>query len=276
MWVRAWRKFLRNKLAVLSGIFVVLLILTAFVGPFLLPYSYDGVDYTAVYQGPSLKHWFGTDELGRDILSRLVYSLRTAMTVAFGAESITLVAGVAVGALAGYMGGRVDNLLMRFTDIMFAFPSFLFNVMLIAVMGRGMLTIFIAIGLTSWVGLARLVRAEVLKIKSREFVEAGHAMGASHWDIVTRYILPNVLGPIIVTMSFGVPGAMMTESALSLIGMGVAPPAPSFGALITAGQRFVLSYPHMLLWPALVFAFTLLAFTWLGDGLRDAFDPRDQ
>lgn len=276
MWTRAWRKFLRNKLAVLSGIFVVLLILTAYVGPYLLKYPYDGVDYTAVYQGPSAKHWFGTDELGRDLFSRLVYSLRTAMTVAFGSESITLVAGVAVGAIAGYMGGKVDNLLMRFTDIMFAFPSFLFNVMLVAVMGRGMLTIFIAIGLTSWVGLARLVRAEVMKIKAREFVEAGHAMGASNWDIVVRYILPNVLGPIIVTMSFGVPGAMMTESALSLIGMGVAPPAPSFGALITAGQRYVLSYPHMLLWPALAFAFTLLAFTWLGDGLRDAFDPRDQ
>lgn len=275
MWVRAWKKFKRNKLAVLGGLFVVLLILTAFVGPYLLPYTYDQIDYTAVYQTPSLKHLLGADELGRDIFSRLVYSLRTAMIVAFGAEAITLVAGVAVGAIAGYVGGRTDNLLMRFTDIMFAFPSFLFNVMLIAVMGRGLLTIFIAIGLTSWVGLARLVRAEVMKIKAREFVEAGHAMGASNWDIVTRYILPNVTGPIIVTMSFGVPGAMMTESALSLIGMGVAPPAPSFGALITSGQRFVLSYPHMLLWPALVFAFTLLAFTWLGDGLRDAFDPRD-
>lgn len=276
MWVRAWRKFKRNKLALLSGIFVALLILTAYLGPYLLQYSYDGVDYMAVYQGPSAKHWFGADELGRDLFSRLVYSLRTAMTVAFGAESITLVAGVIVGAIAGYMGGKVDNLLMRFTDIMFAFPSFLFNVMLVAVMGRGMLTIFIAIGLTSWVGLARLVRAEVMKIKAREFVEAGHAMGASNWDIVTRYILPNVLGPIIVTMSFGVPGAMMTESALSLIGMGVAPPAPSFGALITSGQRYVLSYPHMLLWPAIAFAVTLMAFTWLGDGLRDAFDPREQ
>lgn len=276
MWVRAWRKFKRNKLAVASGIFVLLLILAAYVGPFLLPYSYDTIDYTAVYQGPSAHHWFGADELGRDLFSRLVYSLRTAMTVAFGAEAITLVVGVSVGAAAGYLGGRVDNLLMRFTDIMFAFPSFLFNVMLIAVMGRGLLTIFIAIGLTSWVGLARLVRAEVLKIKAREYVEAGRAMGASNWEIVSRYILPNVLGPIIVTMSFGVPGAMMTESALSLIGMGVAPPAPSFGALITSGQRYVLSYPHMLLWPALVFAVTLLAFTWLGDGLRDAFDPREQ
>ncbi len=275
MWVRAWNKFKRNKLAVFGAVFVTLLMLTAFVGPYLLPYGYDQIDYTAVYQGPSVKHIFGADELGRDLFSRLVYSLRTAMIVAFGSEAITLVAGVAIGAIAGYIGGRTDNLLMRFTDIMFAFPSFLFNVMLIAVMGRGLFTIFVAIGLTSWVGLARLVRAEVLKIKSREYVEAGHAMGASNWDIVTRYILPNVTGPIIVTMSFGVPGAMMTESALSLIGMGVAPPAPSFGALITAGQRFVLSYPHMLLWPALVFAFTLLSFTWLGDGLRDAFDPRD-
>jgi ABC-type dipeptide/oligopeptide/nickel transport system permease subunit len=275
MWGRAWSKFKRNKLAVAGGVFVILLILTAYVGPYLLRYPYDGVDYTAVYQGPSAQHWFGADDLGRDLFSRLVYSLRTAMNVAFGAAVITLAAGLAVGAAAGYFGGKVDNLLMRITDIMFAFPSFLFNVMLIAVMGRGLLTIFVAIGVTSWVGLARLVRAEVMKIKAREFVEAGHAMGASHWSIITRYILPNVLGPVIVSMSFSVPGAMMTESALSLIGMGVAPPAPSFGGLITAGQRFVLSYPHMLLYPALVFAFTLLSFTWLGDGLRDAFDPRD-
>jgi len=274
-WRRTWRKFSRNKLAVVGAVFVTLLILAAVFAPWIAPYAYDKVDYTATYQGPSASHIFGTDELGRDLLSRQLYSLRVALLVALGAESITLAVGSVVGAIAGYKGGLADNILMRITDIMFAFPSFLFNVVLVAVMGRGMITIFIAIGVTSWTGLARLVRAQVLALKSREYVEAGRAMGASTSDIILRYIMPQTLGPIIVTLAFGVPAAMMVESALSLIGMGVTPPMPSFGTLIASGQRYILSFPHLLIWPAASFAAILLSFTWLGDGLRDAFDPRD-
>ena len=174
-------------------------------GPWLAPYPYDAVDYTATWQKPSAAHWFGTDELGRDILSRLVYSLRNAILIAFGAEVITLFFGCTIGALAGYMGGRVDNWIMRFTDLMFAFPSLLFNVVLVSIMGRGMVTIFIAIGVTAWVGMARLVRGQVLALKQMEYVEAARAAGASHVDIIFRYLLPNTMGVILVTIGMGIP-----------------------------------------------------------------------
>lgn len=274
-WARAWRKFRRNKFAVAGLAFVGLLLVIGLLGPWLAPYAYDKVDYSATWQGPSAAHWFGTDELGRDLFSRLLYSLRNAIIIAMGAETITLLFGCTVGAVAGYVGGRVDNLIMRFTDIMFAFPSLLFNVVLVAVLGRGMVTIFIAIGATSWVGMARLVRGQILSLKGQEYVEAARAAGASHTDIIFRYLLPNTAGAILVTIGMGIPRAMMIESSLSVIGMGVQPPMPSWGNLITVGLPFLRSQPHMLLFPALSFALTLLAFTYVADGMRDALDSHD-
>lgn len=274
-WAQAWRKYKRNKFAVAGLIFVVLLLVVGLLGPWLAPFPYDTVDYTATWQGPSAMHWFGTDELGRDLFSRLLYSLRNAIIIALGAEAITLFFGCTVGAVAGYLGGRVDNLIMRFTDIMFAFPSLLFNVVLVAVLGRGMVTIFIAIGATSWVGMARLVRGQILSLKGQEYVEAARAAGASHTDIIFRYLLPNTIGAILVTIGMGIPRAMMVESSLSVIGMGVQPPMPSWGNLITVGLPFLRSQPHMLLFPALSFALTLLAFTYVADGMRDALDSHD-
>jgi peptide/nickel transport system permease protein len=275
-WKAAWRRFRRNKLATISLVFVGLLVLTAIFAPLLAPYAYDDTDYIARRVGVGSEgHLLGTDELGRDVLSRLIYSVRTALVIAIGAEAVALVLAIVVGLLAGYMGGKVDNLLMAATDIMFVFPSYLLMIIFVTVFGRNELTIFLAIGISSWVGTARLVRAEVLRLKNQEFVEAGKAMGASGATIALRYIMPNAWGPLLVSLSFGIPGAIMAESGLALLGLGVQPPTPSWGSMIQDGLQWVLVSPHLIIAPILLFTATMLAFTWIGDGLRDAFDPQE-
>jgi peptide/nickel transport system permease protein len=210
------------------------------------------------------------------MLSRVLYSLRNALLVAFGSQTITLVLGVLLGAIAGFRGGLVDTLIMRFVDIMYAFPTFLFNVILVTVLGRGLFTIFLAIGLVNWAGLARLVRGQILALKEAEYVEAAKALGAKDNHIIAHYLLPNTLGPIIISFMMGIPTAMMTESGLSLIGMGLRPPMPSFGNLLNSGNGMILGFPHLMAWPALCFAIILLSFNFLGDGLRDALNPRSE
>lgn len=217
-------------------------------------------------------HLFGTDQLGRDIFSRMLFGLRTALIVAFGAELTALVLALVIGLLAGYLGGRVEQLLMALTDVMYAFPSYLFAIVMVTVIGRSIFALIIAIGIASWVTQARLVRAQVLTVKQREYVEAGRAMGARGPTIAIRYILPNAVGPLLVTTSFAIPAAIAAEAGLALLGLGVQPPTPSWGAMISEGTKFLLAAPHMLVFPALLFGLTLLAFTWVGDGLRDAFD----
>jgi ABC-type dipeptide/oligopeptide/nickel transport system permease subunit len=273
---RAWARFRRNKLALVSLVFVTILLLVAIFAPLVAPYGYDETNYAAQRVPPGTGDYLlGTDQIGRDILSRLIYSLRTAFIIAIGAEVIAMFLAIVVGMTAGYVGGRVDNLLMALTDILFVFPSYLLIIILVTVFGRSELTIFVAIGISSWVGTARLVRAEVLRLRVREFVEAGKAMGASGFTISLRYILPNALGPLLVALSFGIPGAIIAESGLALLGLGVQPPTPSWGTMILEGQQWVLVSPHLLIWPAGLFALTMLAFTWIGDGLRDAFDPQE-
>ncbi|PTQ57371.1 MAG: Oligopeptide transport system permease protein OppC [Candidatus Carbobacillus altaicus] len=269
-----WRRFKRNKISLISLYFIVFLIALAIVGPLILPFDYKTMDYTALYQKPSLKHWMGTDDGGRDMLTLIIYGLRNALIVGFGAGLVEILIGVTIGALAGYFGGRLDNILMRFVDIMFALPSFLLSLMLVVVLGRNLFTILLAIGLTSWAGMARLARAQVLSIKQVDYIEAARSLGASNSVIIFRYVLPNAVGPIFVSLSFNIPGAMMVESGLSLIGLGIMPPMPSWGALINIGSRFILSTPHLILYPAITFALTILAFTFVGDGLRDAFDAK--
>jgi ABC-type dipeptide/oligopeptide/nickel transport system permease subunit len=270
-----WKRFSKNKVAVVSLVFIIILILIAIVGPKLSKYTYEDVDYTALYQSPNAKHWFGTDDGGRDIATLLIYSLRNALIVGLGAGVIELIIGLVIGSVAGYFGGKVDNILMRFVDIMYGFPQFLFMIILVMILGRKLLTIFIAIGLTSWVGMARLVRSQVLTIKQSEYIEAARAMGANNFQIIAKYIIPNSIGPLIIALSFSIPGAMLAESGMSLIGLGVLPPMPSWGGLLARGQAFILSYPYMLLFPAISFALVMIAFTYFGDGLRDAFDPRN-
>jgi peptide/nickel transport system permease protein len=242
--------------------------------PIFSPYHYTDVDYTALYATPSVKHWLGCDAAGRDILMLLCYSLRNALIVGTGACSVQLIIGLILGGISGYCGGRVDNILSRIIDIMYGFPTFLFNLILVLILGRSLFTIFLAIGLTSWAPMARLVRSQVITVKQSDYVEAGRALGASHFRILYRYILPNCLGPIVICLSQGIPAAMFAESGMSLIGLGVLPPMPSWGGLIQSGQQFILSYPHMIIFPTLSFAITILTFSYVGDGLRDAFDPR--
>lgn len=273
-WARAWDRFRANRLALGGLVFCVLLVLAAIAAPLVAPHHYAEIDYTARLAPIGAPgHPLGTDLLGRDIASRLVYGLRTALVVAFGAELTALVLALLVGLVAGYRGGRVEQGLMGLTDVMYAFPSYLFAVVLVTVLGRSLFALILAIGIASWVTQARLVRAQVLTLKQREYVEAARAMGARGTTIAVKYILPNAIGPILVTTSFAIPAAISAEAGLALLGLGVQPPTPSWGAMITDGMRYLLAAPHVMVFPATLFALTLLAFTWVGDGLRDAFDP---
>lgn len=275
-WSRRWSRFRRNRLAVGGGVFCIVLVLAAILAPWITPFPYDQTDYTQIMQPMFTNgHLLGTDQLGRDVFSRLVYSLRTALMISFGAELIALFLGLVVGLTAGYFGGKVDQLLMAGTDIMYAFPGYLFAVILVTVMGRSNLAVIIAIAVASWVGQARLIRSQVVKLKSFEYVEAGRALGAKHSTLVLRYILPGSWGPMLVATSFGIPGAIMTESGLSLLGLGVAPPQPSWGAMISEGYSQLLSHPQFMIAPVVLFVLTMMAFTWLGDGIRDAFDVNE-
>lgn len=272
-WMRAADRFRRNRLALFSLVFCVLLVLIALAAPLIAPHHYAETDFTNRLAGPgSDGHPLGTDLLGRDVLSRLIYGLRTALTVAFGAELTALALALVIGLLAGYAGGRIEQSLMAFTDVMYAFPSYLFAIVMVTVLGRSVFALVVAIGIASWVTQARLVRAQVLSVKQREYVEAGRSMGAGPVTIAVRYILPNAIGPMLVTTSFAIPAAIGAEAGLALLGLGVEPPTPSWGSMISEGTRYLLAAPHLLAFPAALFALALLAFTWVGDGLRDAFD----
>lgn len=267
-------QYFRNKMAVFCACVIVLLILVAIFAPMISPYSYDTIDYTALRAKPSREHIFGCDASGRDLFILLCYSLRNALIVGACSIVVQLVIGLAVGGIAGYFGGKVDGILGRIIDIMYGLPTFLFNLILVMVLGRSLFTISLAIGLTSWAPMARLVRGQVITVKQSDYVEAGRALGASNARILFHYIIPNCLGPIVICMCQGIPSAMFAESGMSLVGLGIKPPAPSWGGLIASGQQYILSYPHMILFPALSFAIVILAFSYVGDGLRDAFDPR--
>lgn len=274
---RAWSRFRHNKLALASLVFVGILVFAAIAAPLIAPY--DPIEQNLVKRLlPSFTegHLLGTDTLGRDVFSRLVFSLRTALIVGFGAELIALVVALAIGVTAGYRGGRVDQLLMAGTDVMYAFPSYLFAVLMVVVLGRSTFAVIFAIAVASWVGQARLARAQVLKLKTYEYVEAARSIGSSGPSIAIRHILPNAVGPLLVTTSFGIPGAIGAEAGLAILGLGVAPPTPSWGAMILDGYRYVLTFPHLILWPVLLFSLTMLAFTFVGDGFRDAFDTGEE
>jgi len=202
--------------------------------------------------------------------------MRNALLIGFGSQAVVVIVGVIIGAIAGFRGGTVDTILMRIVDIMYAFPTFLFNVILVTALGRGIHIILLAIGITGWAGTARLVRGMAMSLRNADFVEAARALGAKEFYIIRKYILPNMLGPIIVSIAFGIPNAIWMEAGLALVGMGVRPPMPSWGNMISAGTGYIMAFPHMVLFPALLFALTLLAFTYVGDGLRDAMSPRGE
>jgi oligopeptide transport system permease protein len=274
LWRDARRRLLRNKLAVAGGVVIVLLCLTAIFADVLAPQSYTKANFGRLYEGPSRDFPLGTDQLGRDVLSRLIYGARVSMLVGLGAQVIVVLIGVPIGLVSGYVGGRVDLFLTRFVDVMYAFPRLLFVILLMSMLGAGLTNIFIAIGLTGWVFIARQTRAQMLAIKEKEFVDGARALGAGAWRILRRHLLPNALTPIIVSVTFGIPEAIFTEAALSFIGVGINPPTPSWGQMVGEGQQYLRTYWHLCVFPSIAIAVTMLSFTFLGDGVRDAFDPR--
>lgn len=270
----AWRRLRRNKAAMAGLVGLIILVLVAIFAPVIAPYDPNVQILEEKLQGPSAKHLLGTDDLGRDILSRIVYGARISLSVGLISEGISVAIGVVLGAIAGYYGGRVDMIIMRLTDIMFAFPDLLFMLGIMFVLGPGLYNVFIALGIVGWAGVARLVRGQVLQIKEMEYVEAARAQGASDWRIIFHHILPNCLAPIIVVITLGIPGAIMSEASLSFLGLGAQPPTPSWGSMIFLARSFIRYQPHMSIFPGVAIMLTVLSFNLFGDGLRDALDPK--
>jgi oligopeptide transport system permease protein len=269
-----WRRLRQQKAAMVGAAVIALLVLVALIGPIITPYDYAKQNYDEIYLSPGADHWLGTDALGRDVLSRLMQGARTSLAVGFTSQLIVLGIALAVGTAAA-MGGRlIDGLLMRFTDVVYAFPDLLFILLLRAVFGGGLFMIILAIALVQWTTIARLIRGQLLSMRERDFAAAARALGASETRVVFQHLLPNSLGPVIVALTFGVPQAIFAEAALSFIGIGVAPPLPSWGSMVQDGYQAIYAYPHLVLSPALAIAVLMLAFTLLGDGFRDALDPR--
>jgi oligopeptide transport system permease protein len=274
LWRDAWRRLLRNKLAVAGGITVALLCFVAIFANFLAPQSYTKANFGNIYEFPSREFPLGTDQLGRDVLSRMIYGARVSMLVGLGSQVIVVLLGVPLGAIAGYVGGRTDIAMTRFIDVMYAFPRLLFVILVMSMLGAGLINIFIALGLTGWVGIARQTRAQVLALKEKEFVEGARALGARGWRVLVRHILPSALTPIVVSVTFGIPEAIFTEAALSFIGVGINPPTPSWGQMVGENQQFLRSYWYLCVFPSIAIAVTMLSFTFFGDGVRDALDPK--
>ena len=273
-WRHNFRVFCRHKPAVVGLVYVVLLVLASFLGPAAFDLDYEKGDASETLIPFSAEHPFGTDQQGRDLLVRNLYAARNAIVVAVVSVLVGLLLGALIGAFAGYLGGALDLLTMRLVDIMFAFPQILLLILLLVAIPDSMdrrISMFVAIGLTSWAGYARLIRGQVMQARNEDYVEAARCLGASNSHILRKYILPNIAGPIIVAVSFGIPSAMMAESGMSLIGLGLRPPMPSWGNLIYEGAREMLGFPHLVLWPSITFGLTLLAFTFIGDGLGGVY-----
>src|SRR3989475_8435598 len=270
----ALRRLRRNRLAMAGLVVVVLLGLVAIFADALAPYSYTKTNFGRLNEAPSRAYPLGTDQIGRDLLSRMIYGARVSMLVGLGAQIIVVSIGVPIGALSGYVGGRTDLLLTRFIDVMYAFPRLLFVILVMSMLGAGLVNIFIAIGLTGWVGIARQNPAQGLAIKEKEFVDGARALGAGFGRLLVRHILPNALTPIVVAVTFGIPEAIFTEAALSFIGVGINPPTPSWGQMVGEGQQYIRSYWHLCVFPSIAIAITMLSFTFFGDGVRDALDPK--
>jgi ABC-type dipeptide/oligopeptide/nickel transport system permease subunit len=322
LWADAWRRLVRNRMAMVGLVLIAILVLTAVFAAQIAPMHYasgDSVDQNTIpqwllpflpaatsgYATVNSRFILGSDFLGRDLLSRIIYGTRVSLPVGFMGALTALVIGLVYGCIAGYYGGRTDDIMMRIVDIMYSFPTMLFIILMMAffktafagspqpgtaqytfnqinnvvdrimgLRGGGMLFIFMGIGITAWMGMARLARGQILSIKQKEFVEASHMIGASDIRIIIRHILPNIIGPCLVAETLNIPQYINTEVFLSFIGLGVDPPTPSWGALISEGARAMRSYPHLVIFPALALALTMFAFNFLGDGLRDALDPR--
>jgi oligopeptide transport system permease protein len=294
LWQEALRRLLRSRLATIAAVLLILLALVAIFAPLVAPYDYTAQDYTALTQPPSRAHWLGTDDLGRDILSRLIFGARISLAVGLVVEAVILLIGVPAGLIAAHFGGKVDAFIMRTVDALYSIPSLLFVIVIMTFLRAalaapsgpvmqalsavdaqtgGLIGIFIGIGLINWMPAARLVRGQAVSLKQKEFVEAARGLGASDRRIMLQHLLPNVVPIIVVTATIGIPQAIIYEAGISFLGLGARPPMPSWGLMISEAIPNLRSYPYMLVSPAVALSLTVLAFNFLGDGLRDALDP---
>lgn len=274
LWQDAWIKLSKNYLALFGLAIIGLLCVISLLTPWIAPYGYEQQNLLLGATSPSAEHWLGTDIFGRDMLTRIMYGGRVSLTVGFIATAVALVIGALWGAVAGFVGGRIDAVMMRIVDIMYALPFMIFIVLLMVVFGRNILLLFLAIGAVEWLTMARIVRGQVMALRKQEFIEAAHSLGLSQWTIIRRHIIPNTLGPVIVYTTLTIPSVMLLEAFLSFLGLGIQPPQSSWGLLINYGVETMEEYPWLLIFPGVTLSLTLFALNFLGDGLRDALDPR--
>jgi oligopeptide transport system permease protein len=274
LWNDAWIKLSKNYLALAGLGILIFLCVVSLLTPWIAPYSYEQQNLDLGATAPSLQHWLGTDIFGRDMLTRIMYGGRVSLMVGFIATAVALVIGILWGAIAGFYGGRLDAVMMRIVDILYALPFMIFIVLLMVVFGRNILLLFLAIGAVEWLTMARIVRGQVMSLRNQEFVEAAYSLGLSQWTIIRRHIIPNTLGPVIVYTTLTIPSVMLLEAFLSFLGLGIQPPESSWGLLINYGVETMEEYPWLLIFPGMALSLTLFALNFLGDGLRDALDPR--
>ncbi|MBD3419797.1 MAG: ABC transporter permease subunit [Chitinivibrionales bacterium] len=274
LWHDAWIRLRKSRPALIGAVCVLVLVLLAVFAPVVTSYSYEEQDLSIGATGPGAQHWLGTDILGRDLLTRLLYGGRISFLVGVAATAVSLLIGVLYGAIAGFAGKRTDTVMMRIVDIIYAFPFTIFVIILVALYGRNIVLLFCAIGAVEWLTMARIIRGQVQSLKKQEFIEAAVAMGLSQRRIILRHVIPNVLGPVIVYTTLTIPQVMLMEAFLSFLGLGVQPPMSSWGLLIKEGVEWMEEYPWLLIFPGLALSITLFSLNFIGDGLRDALDPR--
>lgn len=273
-WQDAWRRLKRNKIAVVSLVIILIIVLMAVVGPFLSKFDYSTNDLMNANKPPDGIHWFGTDNLGRDLFVRVMYGARISLAVGFVAAIINLTIGVLYGGISGYYGGRTDNIMMRVVDVIYAIPMMLYVILLMVILGKDLVNVFITLGIVYWGNMARIVRGQVLSLKQQEFILAAKSAGARMSRIILRHLIPNCMGQIIVTLTLSIPGAIFTEAFLSFIGLGVAAPMSSWGTLCNDALPGYRTYPYQLFIPAAAICITMISFNLFGDGMRDALDPK--
>jgi oligopeptide transport system permease protein len=274
LWHDAWLRLRKNRAAVTGGAILLVMVVLAILTPWIAPYGYEAQNLDLGATPPSASHWLGTDIFGRDLLTQILYGGRISLAVGFIATAVALVIGVTWGAIAGYVGGRVDSVMMRFVDILYALPFMIFIILLMVVFGRNILLLFLAIGAVEWLTMARIMRTQVQSLRQQEFVEAAVSLGLSPFAIIFKHIIPNALGPIIVYTTLTIPSVMLLEAFLSFLGLGIQPPQTSWGLLISYGAETMEEYPWLLIFPGMALTVTLFSLNFLGDGLRDALDVR--
>ena len=273
-WQDVWKRFRQDPLAIVGLCIILIMAVACIVIPFFSPYSYSGMDLTNMNAGPSLAHPCGTDPMGRDLFIRVLYGARISLSIGVIAAAINFVIGVLYGGIAGYVGGKADMIMMRIVDILIALPSMLYTVLIMLVLGSSVGTVILALCFTSWIGTARIVRSEVMRLKHSEYVLAARLSGAKFWNLLVSHLIPNAMGPIIVSTAFLIPSAIFSEAFLSFLGIGIQAPMASWGTLANDAQSTLMTYPHQMIFPVLAICITMFSFNFIGDGLRDALDPK--